>query len=114
MICPKCNSEYIDGIYTCSDCDVRLVDHLPTSEAQRENDLTDVNFVSVYNPINSQEVSIIKMILEREGIPHHIKNDRLHGAVLFSLQGPGKMELFVPEEFADRTIKLLREELEHE
>jgi hypothetical protein len=114
MICPKCKSEYIDGVYTCSDCALTLVDNLPEHEQEIEHQYTNATFVSIYNPINSQEVSIIKMILEREEIPYHIKNDRLHGAVLFSLQGPGKMELFVPEEFAEQTLILLREELEHE
>ena len=114
MICPNCKSEFIEGVFTCSDCEVTLVDYLPATEQEIEHQYTNVTYVSVYNPINSQEVAIIKMILEREGIPHHIKNDRLHGAVLFSLQGPGKMELLVPEEFAERTINLLRDELEHE
>jgi hypothetical protein len=53
------------------------------------------------------------MILERENIPFYIKNDRLHGAVLFSIQGPGKMEVFVPEDFARQTIDILTEELGH-
>jgi len=113
MICPKCKSEYIEGVYTCSDCEVSLVDHLPIPAQELEADFTDVNFLSVYNPIDSQEVSIIKMILEREGIPHYIKNDRLHGAALFSIQGPGKMEVFVPENFARQVRDLLTEELGH-
>jgi hypothetical protein len=114
MICPICKSEYIDGVYSCSDCEVPLVAYLPTEDKKMAEHYTDVNFVSVYNPINSQEVSIIKMIMEREGIPHYIKNDRLHGAVLFSIQGPGKMELFVPEEHAQRVLILLKDELEHD
>lgn len=113
MICPNCKSEFVEGVYTCSDCGIPLVDYLPAVDHEMDNPLQDVNFVAVYNPINSQEVSIIKMILEREEIPFHIKNDRLHGAILFSIQGPGKMELFVPEDYAQQTLDLLREELDH-
>jgi hypothetical protein len=54
------------------------------------------------------------MILEREGIPLYVKNDRLHGAVLFAIQGPGKMELFVPEKYAQSVLDLINHELGHE
>ena len=114
MICPKCKSEYIDGIYTCSDCNTSLVDHLPTQDQPVDIHLDKENFVSVYHPINSQEVAIIKMILEREGIPFYVKNDRLHGAVLFAIQGPGKMELFVPDKYAQSVLDLINHELGHE
>ena len=114
MICPKCNSEFVEGVTTCSDCEISLVDFIPDSNHNVQNPLDDVHFISVYNPINSQEVSLIKMIMEREEIPYYIKNDRLHGAVLFSIQGPGKMELFVPEEYARRVVDLLKVELNHE
>jgi hypothetical protein len=114
MICPKCKSEFINGIYMCSDCDIPLVDSLPATEETVKDHFINSKFVVVYNPISSQEVSIIKMILEREGIPFHIKNDRLHGAILFGIQGPGKMELYVPEEYAKRVVELLKNELEHD
>ena len=114
MICPNCKSEFLEGVYTCSDCGVPLVDHLPDADNNIINPLHDVNFVSVYNPINSQEVAILRMILEREEIPYYKKNDRLYSAILFSIQGPGKMELFVPENYAQQILDLLREELGHE
>lgn len=114
MICPNCNSEFVEGIYSCPDCGIQLVDYTPQDEKSQDNPLQDVHFISVYTPLNSQEVSIIKMILEREDIQYYIKNDRLHGAVIFSIEGPGKMEVFVPEEHAERTSDLLREELGHD
>ena len=114
MICPDCNSEYVEGIYSCPDCDVKLVDFIPPDGNIQGNSLQDVHFISVHTPLNSQEVAIIKIILERENIPYYIKNDRLHGAVLFSIEGPGKMEVLVPEDFAKQTIDLLAEELGHE
>ena len=77
-------------------------------------DRYDDNFVLVYNPISSQEVSLIKMIMERENIPYYIKNDPLHKAVIFSIQGPGKIELYVADQFAEDTIRLLRTELGHD
>jgi hypothetical protein len=113
MICPECKSEYIEGIITCPDCNVPLVYHIQNDSVDNIRPESDHHFVCIYNPISSQEVSMIKMIMEREDIPYFIKNERLHGAVLFSILGPGKMALFVPEENAEKTIAILREELGH-
>ncbi len=30
--CPKCGSEFLDGVRKCSDCNVPLIDHEPTDE----------------------------------------------------------------------------------
>ena len=30
--CPKCGSEFLDGVRKCSDCNVPLIDHEPTPE----------------------------------------------------------------------------------
>jgi hypothetical protein len=114
MICPECRSEFIDEISSCPDCGIPLVFHLPDESTENSEHKEHYNLVCVYNPINSQEVALIKMIMEREGIPYLIKNDPIHKVVLFSIQGPGNIELYVDEPYADATIKLLREELEHE
>ena len=112
MFCPKCKTEFVDGIITCSDCDIQLLEQLPLPDNHQE--ACDINYVCVYYPINSQEVSLIKMILEREDIPYFIKNDRLHGVVLFSIAGPGQMQVHVPEGYAEQTAELLKNELGHE
>ncbi len=57
MICPNCKSEFVEGVYTCSDCGIPLVDYLPAVDHE--------------------------------------------------------MELFVPEDYAQQTLDLLREELDH-
>ena len=51
--------------------------------------------------------------MEREEIPYFIKNEPLHRTVLFSIHGPGEMQLYVAEKYAEATIKLLDEEFGH-
>ena len=114
MICPKCNSEFVDVITSCSDCGIPLVYQIIDESTENLEPIEKYNFICVYTPINSQEVAIIKMIMEREAIPYFIKNDPIHKSVLFSIHGPGRIELFVPEQYAEDIINLLKEELEHE
>lgn len=113
MICPNCKSEFEKGILTCSDCHIPLVSELmPDLEETVETPIA-YDYVLVYRPINSQEVALIKMIMEREEIPYFIKNEPLHRTVLFSIHGPGEMQLYVAEKYAEATIKLLDEEFGH-
>lgn len=102
MFCLYCDGEIKEEETYCPHCGKHIV-HFGKETA----------FVKVYDPINSQEVAMIRMIMEREGIPYHIKNDRLHGAVLFAITGPGSMELWVPEKFTDEVKRLLSDELGH-
>ena len=114
MICPKCKSEFVDGVTICTDCGISLVFQIIDEFVANSEPVEKHNFVCVYSPINSQEVAIIKMIMEREAIPYFIKNDPIHKAVTFSVHGPGNIELYVAEQYAEDVIKLLREELEHD
>jgi hypothetical protein len=114
MICPECKSEFIEGVTFCPDCEIPLVHYIEDDLTAKDEPKEDYNFVLVYNPISSQEVSLIKMIMERENIPYFIKNDPLHKSVIFSTHGPGNIELYVDERFAEDTVKLLRNELGHE
>ena len=113
MICPNCKSEFVEGVTTCPDCEIQLVYQISEDIPENFDDDKNYNYVFVFTAINSQEVALIRMIMEREGIPYFIKNEQLHKSVIFSTRGPG-IQLYVAEEFAEDTIKLLREELGHD
>lgn len=114
MICPKCKSEFVEGILSCPDCGVQLVYQLREETESISQPMENYNYTLIYHPINSQEVALIKMILEREDIPYYIRNEPLHKAVIYSIRGPGNLELYVATPYADDTIALLKKELGHD
>ncbi|MCR5830026.1 MAG: hypothetical protein K6F93_06760 [Lachnospiraceae bacterium] len=51
--CPKCRTEYQEGIEKCADCGSDLVDELPEEEIPEEND-TDIEIESIEEGIDEE------------------------------------------------------------
>jgi hypothetical protein len=113
MFCPKCKSEFVEGILRCPDCNTDLVEHLPT-ETSSLPDNTEwseyEDWVMVYNPSGAQELAMIKMVLEREDIPYFIGNDNVRRSSLYTPVNLA-FELWVPQKFVEITLQLLKNEL---
>ena len=66
-------------LLTCPDCGVALVDSLihevakPSEESER--DVNYVNYVHLYSPQNESELTLLKSILDSEGITYFVRND---------------------------------------
>ncbi|HYK90370.1 MAG TPA: DUF2007 domain-containing protein [Acidobacteriota bacterium] len=56
MFCPKCRSEYIEGIITCTDCGILLVESIPEPEPYK--------FVEILETFNLADIAVIKSILD--------------------------------------------------
>lgn len=87
MFCPKCKSEFVEGISLCHDCHIPLVDEL--------NDGIDLpeyqELYSVYLPPDASLLAIAKSLLEGEKIEYWVKNERLQ-----ELYGVGQLIGFNP------------------
>ena len=117
MFCPKCRSEYIEGITRCPDCDVDMVQELPEdndgfrSISGFPDSYPETEWVMIYKPNSAQQVAMIKMILEREQIPSYIANEFSRRAALYSPHNLA-FELWVRLKEAERAIKILQDELD--
>jgi hypothetical protein len=70
--CPNCRAEYRAGFERCADCDIALVDELPTEPPPAEPAPThlvpDKELVEVFRS-NQSDARIVRGFLEAQGIP---------------------------------------------
>lgn len=73
MYCPKCKCEYVEGIYECVDCHVKLVYELPAEPEEKDEETTykedndaGMIYVGMYRDLGSAE--IVKDFLMDNGI----------------------------------------------
>ena len=72
MFCPQCRAEYRDGFDVCADCDVKLVEALPT-EPQPDY----VEFKHILDTYNPADIAILKSILQSENVIYYFQGDHL-------------------------------------
>ncbi len=109
MYCPQCNAEYRAGFYTCSDCDVPLVETLPPEPEHPEGPFTEV-----FESADASLLPVVESLLDGAGIPFLVQGGESAGGVfpLGSIGGGADERLLravikVPEEHAEAAIALL-------
>ena len=94
MYCPQCGAEYRDGFLECSDCHTPLVPESPRElegEVPRK-ELELVTLVELEDPI---QLSLIKSLLDSEGINCLIKGESAHTLGGVGIMGRRKTRLLV-------------------
>ena len=109
--CPKCKSEYIEGIKECSDCLVPLV-HEIAEEAEEEK--SRGKFVLLHTFPSVVYAEMVKEALENKGISCLVKSDMLTSA--YGSKGGGvfsKVRIFVPEDRLEESDGIMNQMLDH-
>jgi hypothetical protein len=68
-------------------------------------------YTEIFRPNDQQEVMMLKMIMEREGIDYFITNENMNS--LLPPGGLGGMRLMVETSKAQHCIEILRDELHY-
>lgn len=104
MYCPECKCEYVEGIYECVDCHVKLVYELPEEPGEKDEEMTfiegndaEMTYVGMYRDLGSAE--IVKDFLADNGI------EAIPIVYRFDLV----TRLYVPKEDAQKAEELLQE-----
>jgi hypothetical protein len=100
MFCPKCRAEYREGFYTCSDCNIELVDDLPPIPEPEFVEFKEI--LATYNPA---DVVFLKSLLESEGIQYFFKGE--HFLYMRPLADP--VRLMVRKDQAEEALELVKD-----
>ncbi len=83
MYCPKCKTEYVEGVLVCADCEVPLVAHLPEEPssfdyADHRSEFSSFDYKDyeeIPEVLNAGDIAIIKSLLDSESIDYFIEGE---------------------------------------
>lgn len=99
--CPNCKAEYRQGIETCPECMVKLVDHLETRKTIPEN------LKNAYVTNSPMVAEMIQGLLEQEGIASVLSNE-MGSAILPVMGESNEIGILVPEHQLQETQGLIK------
>ena len=74
MFCPKCKAEYIEGVNSCTDCNIPLVDKLqiePTEASSKEY----IKFEEIMYTYSPTDIAFIKSLFDAHNIRYNIQGE---------------------------------------
>ena len=107
--CPKCGYEYQEGVKTCPDCEIELVDRIPVEEYR------DIRFVPLPNLPGRVYAEMLKGVLDKKGIPCYIRARGITAILQISSTDAVSegVQLFVPEDRLQECEDLQHRMLDH-
>jgi len=96
--CPKCRSEFMEGIKKCGECLEKLVEKLP------DETVWEVAHICTHE----DEACLIQGFLEGMGVPCVIESKRFHAEPV-NLGITSEIELHVPHNKLEEASKLIKE-----
>lgn len=109
--CPKCKTEYREGFYKCSDCNVSLVDELEVEDEIVIPQTNSQSWAFLIKTYNDKEALIIESLLGGYGIPV-LRKEKGAGGYLKIVMGMTNLgiDLYVPDSALEEARVLIETE----
>jgi hypothetical protein len=106
--CPKCRAEYVEGVETCPDCQVPLVQELPPKD-----DVDYIELVELQRVPDEVSGVMMKGILENSGISAVLRSAKIpwHNGIASTWSTYYWGQILVPKEDLERSRKIVDEYL---
>ena len=98
--CPKCKSEFVEGIRTCNDCGADLVDELPQEIKKKLEE--QIKWVKVANVGTTIEAEMVVELLHSAGIP--AEQESFVNDVL-TFKYPKGINVLVPQKYGEQAFE---------
>jgi hypothetical protein len=105
MFCPRCRSEFAEGVKKCKECEIRLVDELPPDTGAEMPEV-----VAVFTSYSPAILAMAESFLESAGIQYFVKDDLT--LKMFEVDVPAEIQVAVED--AEDARKLLEDLKEKE
>jgi len=106
--CPKCRCEFVEGIQSCSDCEIELVSELPNQEQETGE---QEEWEKILNVASVEEAEMIVELLKSSNIPA-MPNSFVNEVLTF--RDPKGVDIMVPQGFYEQAAELLKATLPSE
>ena len=101
MFCPKCKSEYVEGVNHCADCGVPLVDELVPGKSKEG----DLGLVCILETFNSADIAMIESILEGSDTDYYIQGENVLAVTPYVIP----VRVLVVKEQVEKAKELLKD-----
>jgi predicted amidophosphoribosyltransferase len=101
--CPSCRAEYIEGVDTCEECGIPLVESLPSVQKRAPVP----KLVDVWHTQGEMQAQMIKSLLESDGIDSMLSGEALRLTHGLTIDGLAEVRILVREEDAARASDII-------
>ncbi len=108
MICPSCNTRYVNGMTLCPDCSILLLEEEESRRLDEAIDDLQSDWLHVYTTSTEIDARMVESFLTSAGIPTHVLL-QIDTTRQFTMGGLAIAKVFVRSTDAGDALAIIRD-----